>query len=83
MLKCKDVSRLVASDELLEAGRSRRFVVWFHLLMCRHCRQYAAQLRAIAAASRKMVRDTTPDPERLAELENSINHQTREKGRTL
>ena len=75
MLKCKDTSRLIASDEILGASRSRRFAVWLHLLMCRHCRAYAAQLRAIAAATQKMVRSTLPDPEHLAELERSISRR--------
>jgi hypothetical protein len=82
MLKCNDTTRLIASDEVVGASRPRRFAVWFHLLMCRHCRQYAAQLRAIAEASRKTVRDTAPDLERLAALESSINRQANEKGRT-
>lgn len=75
MLKCKESSRLIASDEVLGASRSRRFAVWIHLLMCRHCRAYAAQLRAIAAATREMVQSTLPDPESLAKLEQSISRR--------
>ena len=53
MPNCKEVVRLIASDELADAGWSDRALVRFHLLMCRHCRGYAAQLRAIGAGSRE------------------------------
>ncbi len=52
MLNCKEVARLIASDELADAVWSDRALVRLHLLMCRHCRGYAAQLRAIGAAAR-------------------------------
>ena len=52
MMNCKKIARLIASDELAEAVWSDRALVQLHLLMCRHCRGYAAQLRAIGAAAR-------------------------------
>ncbi len=52
MLNCKETARLIASDELADAGWSDRALVQLHLLMCRNCRGYAAQLRAIGAAAR-------------------------------
>ena len=52
MLNCKEVARLIASDELADAVWANRALVRLHLLMCRHCRGYAAQLRAIGAAAR-------------------------------
>ena len=53
MLNCKEVTRLIASDELADAVWLNRALVRLHLLMCRHCRGYAAQLRAIGAAARE------------------------------
>ncbi len=53
MLSCKNVTRIIASDEFATAKWSRRLAVRFHHLMCRHCRRYAAQLRAIAQLARK------------------------------
>jgi len=75
MLKCKDVSRIIACDELSDATRSRRLAVRIHLLMCRHCRAYASQLRTLAAASRKLARGLVPDVKHLADLERSISRR--------
>ena len=52
MPNCKEVVRLIASDELADAAWSDRTLVRLHLLMCRNCRGYAAQLRAIGVAAR-------------------------------
>ena len=54
MLSCKEVSRSIASDELAGASWTRRLGVRFHLLMCRHCRRYEAQLRAIGVTARRL-----------------------------
>ncbi len=53
MMRCRDVTRLVAGEELGRASRLRRAAVRLHLLMCRHCGAYAAQLRAIGRAARQ------------------------------
>jgi predicted anti-sigma-YlaC factor YlaD len=53
MQNCKEVSRIVASDEIEGAGLWKRFSVWFHLLMCRHCRRYARQIASIGALARR------------------------------
>ncbi len=72
MLSCKEVARLIASGELAAAGWRRRLVVRFHLAMCRYCRRYAAQLRAIAEATRKLLEGGDADPTRLDRLERAI-----------
>ena len=56
MLKCNEVTRLIASDELETAPWRTRLSVRFHLLMCRHCRRYVAQLRDIGQATRRLFR---------------------------
>ena len=71
MQSCKEVARLIASDELVDAGRLRRTLVWLHLLRCRHCRGYAAQVRAIGAAARDRW-GSGPDAQALERLERSI-----------
>ncbi len=53
-MKCKELARLVASDGLAEATWSRRVAVRFHLLMCRHCRLYTAQMRDLGRAARSL-----------------------------
>ncbi len=72
MISCKDVTRKIASDEFREAGWSERLVVRFHLFMCRHCRRYAAQLRAIGAATRELCGPSSQDPSTLERLEGQI-----------
>jgi predicted anti-sigma-YlaC factor YlaD len=54
MLRCKEVVRLVASDELAGSGLMRRLAVRMHLAMCRHCRRYAKQIRELGRAAREI-----------------------------
>ena len=54
MLSCKEVARLVASDEFEEAGWMTRLSVRLHLLMCANCRQYVSQVQAIGNAARAL-----------------------------
>ncbi len=72
MLNCKEVSRIVASDELESLGVLKRFRTRFHLLICRECRRYADQLRIIGAAAREKVRKLIRDEESITRLEKSI-----------
>ena len=76
MLTCKEVSRIIASDELAEAGLRRRLAVRFHLWMCRHCRRYATQMRQLGDMVRGMFRGQPDDLETLARLRNQILEQT-------
>ena len=71
MLACKEVTRIIAAGELDEAGWKRRHVVRLHLLMCRHCRRYAAQLRAIGKAARD-IWGTDQDSEAIERLQRAI-----------
>ena len=72
MLNCKEVGRLIASDELAEAVWSDRALVRLHLLMCRHCRGYAAQLRAIGAGARERWDLGVADRAAFEKLQSSI-----------
>ncbi len=72
MLNCQEVARLIASDELADTGRSKRTLVGIHLLMCRHCRRYAAQLRAISTAALERGGFGPADLQALKRLERSI-----------
>ena len=72
MTSCKDVTRKIASDEFREAGWRERLEVWLHLLLCRLCRRYAAQLRAIGAATRELCGPPAQDPSTLDRLERQI-----------
>ena len=67
MLRCKQVSTMMARDDLAEAGPWLRLKVRLHLMMCRHCTRYAEQLRAIGVKARENFRpsDERPDIEDL------------------
>ena len=74
MLNCKEVALLIASDELADAVWSdrARIRVRLHLLMCRHCRRYAAQLVAIGAGVRDRWDPGAADTQTLESLTTSI-----------
>ncbi len=76
MLKCKDVTRKIASDELAEAGWGERLGVRLHLLLCRHCRRYKEQLRSIGNAARNLWGSRSQDPPTLERLERRILEQS-------
>ena len=72
MLNCKEVSRLVSSDELENVGAVKRFRARLHLLMCRECRRYVEQLRIIGTAAREKMRNLVGQKETIARLEKAI-----------
>jgi hypothetical protein len=72
MPSCREVAEAIASDRLQDSPPSRRFGVWLHLLMCRHCRRYARQMRAIGAAAREVLGDPAADRESVARLRRAI-----------
>ncbi len=53
MLRCKQVTTMVASDDLADAGPWLRLKIRLHLMMCRHCARYAEQIRAIGVKARE------------------------------
>ena len=72
MPNCKEVARLIASDELADAVWLDRALVGLHLMMCRHCKGYAAQLRAIGAAARDRSDWDVADRASFEKLQSSI-----------
>ncbi len=72
MLTCKEVADLIASDALVSTGLSKRALVRLHLLMCRDCRGYAAQLRAIGLAGRDRWKASPSDAPTLERLQRLI-----------
>ena len=72
MLNCREVTRKIASDELAEAKWSQRLAIRLHLFMCRYCRRYVAQLRAIGASAREFWGPGFGDPNTLERLESKI-----------
>jgi hypothetical protein len=54
MLSCREVTQLVAGEQLARAGLGTRLSLRLHLLMCNHCRKYVDQLRQIGRAARQL-----------------------------
>lgn len=81
MLSCKELTRKIASEELAQAGWSERVAVRLHLLMCRRCRRYSAQLQAIGASVRELWGVGCEDPNTMERLESKIlEHPAGDKG---
>ena len=72
MLTCREVTRAIASDELATAGWRQRGAVRLHLLRCRDCRRYTAQLRAIGQAVQVLFGRRDDDPGTLECLKEAI-----------
>lgn len=72
MLKCNEVSRLVATEEIARAGFLRRLEFRLHLMMCHHCRNYVRQIRQIGAAARRMLGTSPQDDAIVARLEADV-----------
>ncbi len=72
ILNCREFTRMLASDELVEASLLHRFEARLHLLMCRLCRRYAAQLQALGSASRTSWEAESQSQVELEQLESRI-----------
>jgi hypothetical protein len=72
MPACNEVSRAIATDELVAAGWRRKLSIKLHLLMCRHCRRYARQLKVIGTATQRMFGQDSLEPGSRARLRSSI-----------
>ena len=72
MLTCKDVATAIGRDEWRAAPRWQRLAPRLHLLMCSHCRRYAAQIRAIGTAVRSLIRAQGENPKTLERIKKTI-----------
>jgi hypothetical protein len=72
MIRCKEVTELVAGDALDGASWHLRMLVRMHLLMCRYCGRYAAQLKAIGRAARRAWTGNSEDLVRVKALERVL-----------
>jgi hypothetical protein len=76
MLSCKQVARLLSTDELHRASFSTRWGVRMHLWMCRHCSRFAAQIRLLGSAARAKYGPESGKPDTEAEsLEDRITRK--------
>jgi len=63
MLRCKQVTTMVASGDLEDAGLWLRLKIRLHLMMCRHCARYAEQIHAIGVKARERFRPSEERPD--------------------
>ena len=54
MISCKDVAKLLMSDELSAQSWWRRMEVRLHLSMCDLCSRLARQIKQMCSAARQM-----------------------------
>jgi predicted anti-sigma-YlaC factor YlaD len=74
MLRCKEVTTVIASEELERSSWMKRLAVKLHLLMCKHCRRYYSQIKAIGEAAREIfrARPSRADEKRIMDMEVSL-----------
>ena len=75
MLKCKEVTGLVATGSLENIGWMKKLEIRMHLMMCVHCRRYLSQIRAIGHGAQTLVRGQEADPEQLQRMEQEVLHE--------
>lgn len=63
MLRCKEVTRLCASEEIRVAPLRVRLGVWLHLRLCRYCRRYVRELARIGEAARDLYHGVKDQPD--------------------
>ena len=72
MLKCRDISGLVASGTLEHVGWMKKLEIKLHLMMCGHCARYLAQIRAIGQGARFLIRGQEADAGQLRRMEQEV-----------
>ncbi len=65
MISCKNVAKLLSSDQLQSQSLWKRMEVRLHLTMCIFCSRLARQLRQLGSAAREThtVNEADPDLE--------------------
>ncbi len=72
MLKCNEVSHLIASGESARLSWIKKLQLRLHLLMCHHCRRYSTQLELLGRMARKIWGPRVEDKPILTRLEENI-----------
>lgn len=80
MLRCKEVTRLCASDDIHSASWTTRLRVRMHLMLCRHCRRYVRELTRIGSAVREVYHDASDAPDRDQALIRQVLRQSDQSG---
>ena len=75
MLKCNQVSRLVASDDFRELGMFKKMEFKMHLMMCSHCQRYFDQIRSLGRGARQEARKLEADDQQIEKMEFRIREE--------
>ena len=71
LTNCKDMADRGTRGEFDDASWFTRLLVRAHLLMCRHCRRFKAQMELISAEARKRA-DNSIEPSWLADFKQKL-----------
>jgi hypothetical protein len=71
MPTCREVTRLLASDQLEGTALAKRILTRLHLRMCSDCARYAKELKVLGEVVREALRSPL-DQSRLAALERAV-----------
>ena len=63
MISCKNVARLLMSDQLQAQSWWKRMEVRLHLAMCRFCSRLARQVEQLRSAARGVIQQEAADPD--------------------
>ncbi len=72
MQNCREVAYLIASDGLEHADWPTGLLTRLHLLYCRHCRRYAAEIAMIGGIGREAWSTDSVSTATVQRLEGSI-----------
>jgi hypothetical protein len=63
MISCKNVAKLLMSDQLQAQSWWKRMEVRLHLAMCRFCSRLARQIEQLRSAARGVTQQEAADPD--------------------
>ncbi len=80
MLPCKEIVRILSSDS--ELPWMKKAEMKMHLMMCRHCSNYAAQLTMLKQGFKKLFSETeATDSVEIKNLEEDVIRKILKVGR--
>jgi len=78
MLKCKQVSTLISSGYIDNAGFMKKMEMRMHLLMCKHCARYFDQMKSVGKGARDLAHNQEADAEQIERMEKTILDEVRD-----
>ena len=81
MLKCKDVSRIVSSEQ--SVSWITRLEIHFHLFICKHCHKFYKHIKILKLSSKKFITTKVNqiDEVKVRQIEDKIIDQAKNRGR--